>query len=250
MDFLNPASNPTGFMIFIFVVIGLSFVWRFKWQKGLLTGGMKGGIPSTALITGMGQTGMEINQQPQLTFELLVNPPAGGQPYPESLRQTVPNMALGMLRPGGTVGVVISPKDPSKVKLDLQGTANLGVAQATQQQGQFGVMGAPAPAPAIPGVPGMPMPVQANVRSNDELVATGEVVAVTVVSVQDTGQFHGPDPIVLLQLQVHAPAGAYQVQAGYRVPSDKRAKLAPSVVLRGHMDPNDRNALGIDWRAL
>jgi hypothetical protein len=234
-------------MIFIFVIIGLSFVWRFKWQKGLTTGGMKGGIPSTAIITGMGQTGMEINQQPQLTFELLVNPPAGGQPYPASVRQTVPNMALGMLRPGGTVGVVISPKDPSKVKLDLQGTANLGVAAATSQ---FGVMGAPAAAPAIPGVPGTGTPVQANVRSNDELVATGEVVAVTVVSVQETGQFHGADPIVLLHHQVHAPAGAYQIHARYRVPSDKRAKLAPSVVLRGHLDPNDRNALGVDWRAL
>lgn len=242
MDFINPVSNPTGFTIFIFVIIGLSFVWRFKWQKGLLTGGMKGGVPSTAVITGMGQTGMEINQQPQLTFELLVTPPGGGQPYPARATQTVPNMALGMLRPGGTVGVVISPKDPSKVKIDLQGTADIGVAQATQQP-QFGGV-----APAIPGVPGMP--AQANVRSNDELVATGQPVAVTVQSVQDTGQFHGPDPIVLLHVLVHAPSGAYPLQAGYKVPTDKRAKLAPSVVLRGHIVPNDPGALGIDWRAL
>lgn len=246
VDFLNPASNPTGFTAFIFVVIAASLVWRFKWQQGLLTGGMKGGIPSTAVITGMGQTGMQINEQPQLTFELLVNPPTGGAPYAASARQTVPHMALGMLRPGATVGVVVSPKDPSKVKLDLQGTANLGAAAAA---GQFGVMGAPAPAPAIPGVPGMGMP-QAQVRSNDELVATGEPVAVTVQSVQETGQVHGADPILLLQLQVHAPAGAYQIQAGYRVPTDKRAKLVPGVVLRGHMLPNEPNALGVDWRAL
>ena len=172
--------------------------------------------------------------------------PAGGAPYPASVRQTVPNMALGMLRPGATVGVVVSPKDPSKVKLDLQGTANLGVAAAAVPQ--FGVMGAPAAAPAIPGVPGA-MP-QAQVRSNDELVATGEPVAVTVVSVQDTGQFHGPDPIVMMQVQVHAPTGAFDLQAGWRVPSDKRAKLAPTVVLRGHVVPNDRSAVGIDWRAL
>jgi hypothetical protein len=246
VDLLNPASNPTGFTVFIFVIIGLSLVWRFKWQQGLLTGGMKDGVPTTAVITGMGQTGMEINNQPQLTFELLVSSPAGGAPYAASVRQTVPNMALGMLRPGATVGVVVSPKDPSKVKLDLQGTANMGAAAAA---GQFGVMGAPAPAPSIPGVPGMGLP-QVQVRSNDELVATGEPVAVTVVSVQETGQLHGADPIVMLQLQVHAPAGAYQVQAGYRVPTDKRAKLAPSVVLRGHMVPGDPNALGIDWRAL
>jgi hypothetical protein len=246
VDFLNPASNPTGFTVFIFVIIGLSFVWRLKWQKGLLTGGMKGGIPATAVITGMGQTGMEINNQPQLTFDLLVSPPSGGAPYPASARQTVPNMALGMLRPGATVGVVVSAKDPSKVKLDLQGTANLGTAQAAAQ---FGVMGAPAAAPAIPGVPGMGVP-QAQVRSNDELVATGEPVAVTVMTVQETGQVHGPDPILVLQLQVHAPAGAYQIQAGYRVPTDKRAKLVPGVVLRGHMDATDRNLLGVDWRAL
>ncbi len=238
MDFLNPASNPTGFTIFIFVVVALSLVWRFKWQQGLLTGGMKGGIPSTAIITGLGQTGMQINEQPQLTFELLVNPPAGGQPYPASVRQTVPNMALGMLRPGGTVGVVISPKDPSKVKIDLQGTANFSAAAAVAST-----------AAAAPGAPGAPV-VAGATRSNDELVATGEAVAATVVSVQDSGQVHGTDPILFLTVRVHAPAGEYQVQVGHRVPADKRHLLMPGTVLRAHLDPVERNALGIDWRAL
>lgn len=252
MDFINPVSNPTGFTIFIFVIIGASFLWRMKWSQGLITGGMKDGVPATAVITGMGQTGVTINEQPQLTFELLVQPPTGGQAYPVSVKQTVPMMAIGMLAPGRTVGVVISPKNPAKVKLDLQGTANIGAAAAAAQFGG----GVPAgPAPGIPGIPGVPaapvtMPPTAQVRSNDELVASGEVVAVTVDNVQETGQSYGADPILLLTVTVHAPTGPYQLQVGHRVPADKRARLQPGTVLRGAMDRAEPGALGIDWRAL
>jgi hypothetical protein len=176
----------------------------------------------------MGQTGMMINNLPQLTFELQVQLP-GQAPYAANVTQTVPHAALGMLAPGRTVAVVVSPKNPGKVKLDLQGTANVAAA----------AMAASAPAAA-----------GGNVRSNDDLVASGEAVAATVVAVQETGQFYGTDPIVILTCDVHAPSGQYQVQVGHRVPADKRPQLLPGAVLRAHIDPADRNALGIDWRAL
>jgi hypothetical protein len=234
MDFLNPVSNPTGFTLFIvgfttLTIVG-SFVWRAKWSAGLGTGGMKGGTPGTAVITGMGQSGMYINELPQLTFDLLVQLP-GGAPYPAQARQTIPHVALGMLAPGRTVAVVVDPNKPSKVKLDLQGTANLAAMGAGA--------GAAAPTVAAP-----------QVRSNDDLVATGEPVAATVVAAQDSGQFHGLDPIVILTLDVHHPAGAYQIQVGHRIPSGKRALVQPGTVLRAHLDPVERGALGIDWRAL
>ncbi len=113
MDFLNPVSNPTGFVIFTVAVtlaiIALSFLWRARWQRGLLTGGMEGGVPATGVITGIGQTGTSINQQPQMTFTVQVQPSASGAPYSADIKQTIPQAFLGMLAPGRPVAVLISP---------------------------------------------------------------------------------------------------------------------------------------------
>lgn len=136
MAFLNPVTNPTGFtvviLLFTTVTIVASFVWRARWSSGLATGGLKGGTPGTAVITGMGQTGMYVNNLPQLTFDLVVQLP-GSAPYPAKVTQTVPMASLGMLAPGRTVAVVVAPDAPSKVKLDLQGTASLAAMAAMTQ---------------------------------------------------------------------------------------------------------------------
>jgi hypothetical protein len=243
VDIFNPAENPAGFtvMILVFtgVVVALSLVWRRKFTSGLLDGGMPDGIPTTAVILGMGQTGLTINEQPQLTFTLQVQPPTGGAPYQVEIRQTVPMIALGMLAPGRTIAVRVSPTDPMKVRFDLQSTSNLAAVANAMPAMQAGMQ---------PGMPGMGAP--AGVRSNDELVASGTPVAADVVSVQDTGQMYGTDPICLLTMKVHAPTGAYDVQVAHRVPADRRARLVAGLRLRAAVDPVDRNALGIDWRTV
>jgi hypothetical protein len=248
MNFLNPAENPTGFTIFIILVtlvpIVGSFVWRQKWQRTLLTGGIEGGSSATGIITGIGQSGMEINGQPQLTFTVQVRPSTGGAPYEAHIKQTIPQMALGMLAPGRQVALVVSPKNPSKVKIDLQGTANLAAVAGAASSGF-------APPGAVPGLPTSLGGAQvAGVRSNDELVSSTDAVPATVASMQETGQMYGSDPIVILTLQVQGRSGPYQVQGGYRVPLDRRPRLMPGTVVRAHPDPSNPQAVGIDWRAL
>lgn len=251
MDFLNPVENPTGFVVFTTVltvaIIVVAFAFRAKWSAGLMTGGMKGGTPGTATILGMGQTGTLINNQPVLTFELLVELP-GQQPYHASVKQTIPMMAIGMLAPGRRVGVLADPEHPQKVKVDLQTTANLGAVA-----GIPGVV--PAAVPGMPGgVPGMAPGAtpagapSANVTSNAELLARGVRTWVTILSVTDTGQLYGTDPIVLLGLHVHAADGEYQTNVnGYRVPADVRPKLAAGKQLQGAYDPAHRESVALDW---
>jgi hypothetical protein len=277
MDFLDPTANPTGFTVFTIgitlLIIVASFVWRFKWQKGLLTGGMEEGTSATGIITGIGQTGTYINDQPRMTFTVQVQPSPGGAPYTAEIKQTIPHMALGMLAPGRQVALLVDPKKPSKVKIDIQGTANLATMAGLAGAGGPGVAfggpgvgmpGMPGPAPAPGGMapgfaaaastPGMPTslggaPV-AGVRSNDELVRSTDAVPATVTAVQETGQAYGADPLLILTLQVQAPSGAYPVQGGYRVPLDRRSRLMPGVVVRAHPDPVNPQAVGIDWNAL
>lgn len=269
MDFLNPAENPTGFTIFIVgfvaVTMVLSFLWRAKWQKGLMTGGMEQGNPATGIITGIGQTGTYINDQPRMTFTVQVQPSLGGAPYTAEIKQTIPHMALGMLAPGRQVALLVDPAKPSKVKIDIQGTANLATVAGMAAAGGFGAPGAgvpgmaPAPDGVTPGfaaagsVPGLPSTIAgapvAGVRSNDDLVRQSSAVPATITAVQETGQHYGDDPIVVLSLQVQGASGAYPLQAGYRVPRDKRARLMPGTVVRAHPDPLNAQAVGIDWNA-
>jgi hypothetical protein len=258
MDFLDPTSNPGGFTAFVIgftvLVMVASFAWRFKWQKGLLTGGIEGGSSATGIITGIGQTGTYINDQPRMTFTVQVQPSPGGAPYTAEITQTIPHMALGMLAPGRQVALLVDPKKPSKVKIDIQGTANLATMAG------FAAAAAPPPGGVAPGVPGAaPMPGMptslggapvAGVRSNDELVRSTDAVPATVTAVQETGQVYGADPLLILTLQVQAPSGAYPVQGGYRVPLDRRSRLMPGVVVRAHPDPVNPQAVGIDWNAL
>jgi hypothetical protein len=247
MDFLNPAENPGGFSAFIVgitvVMIVASFAWRVKWQKGLLTGGMEEGQSATGIITGIGQTGTTINDQPRMTFTVQVQPALGGAPYSADITQTIPHMALGMLAPGRQVALLVDPRKPSKVKIDIQGTANLATVA--------GMAAAGGPGVSMPGVPsslaGTPV---AGVRSNDELVRSTDAVPATVTQVQETGQAYGADPIVILTLQVQAAAGAYAVQGGYRVPLDRRSRLMPGIVVRSHPDPANPQAVGVDWSTL
>ena len=51
-------------------------------------------------------------------FDLEVTPPRGGDPYPATVKQVVPMAALGSIRPGVSVGVVVDPVDPAKVVVD------------------------------------------------------------------------------------------------------------------------------------
>jgi hypothetical protein len=204
-----------------------------------------------------------------MTFTVQVQPSLGGGPYTAEIKQTIPQMALGMLAPGRQVALLVDPAKPSKVKIDLQGTANLAAVAGMAAAG-FGGPGTAVPGVGVPGmaptpggvtpgfaaagsVPGLPSslggaPV-AGVRSNDDLVRQSAAVPATVTSVQETGQVYGDDPIVVLNLQVQGSTGGYPSQAGYRVPRDKRARLMPGVVVRAHPDPSNPQAVGIDWAA-
>ena len=76
------------------------------------------GIPAQAKIVGVQQTGVLVNHQPQIVFELEVQPP-GGAPYRAQAKAVVPMVHIPQLQPGAEVPVKIHPADPTKVVLDL-----------------------------------------------------------------------------------------------------------------------------------
>jgi hypothetical protein len=99
------------------------------------------GIPGTAQITGLTQTGTMINQQPVIGLDLLVHLP-DRPPYPVSKREIVPLILLGSLQQG-SLPVKVDPARPDKVVIqwDQVGIGGYGQTWAT--------------APGTPSAPGV-----------------------------------------------------------------------------------------------
>jgi len=78
------------------------------------------GIPGTATITGLTQTGAYFNENPQIQMNLLVQLP-GEVPYAATHREFVPLMLLGRLSSGAPLAVRVDQMDRSKVAVDWSG---------------------------------------------------------------------------------------------------------------------------------
>jgi hypothetical protein len=77
---------------------------------------MASGIPGQARIDQVSDTGVTVNDNPQVQFNLTVTIP-GRDPYPATLTQVVSRIAIGSFQPGATVPVRVSPDDPQTLMI-------------------------------------------------------------------------------------------------------------------------------------
>src|SRR5262245_9495247 len=117
------------------------------------------GLSGTAQVTSMTQTGMTLNDQPQIDMELLIAVP-GRAPYTARRKEFVPLILLGRLGSGMPLPVKVDKADPQRVIIDWQasGTAPLATPDAAgagggqaetlaQVQAALTASGMPAAAP-------------------------------------------------------------------------------------------------------
>lgn len=83
------------------------------------------GIPGSAHITGATQTGMYLNEQPQVSLNLLVTIP-NRPPYAATHKSFVPLILLGRLTSGAPLAVKVDPADPQRIVVDWQNTGLIG----------------------------------------------------------------------------------------------------------------------------
>jgi hypothetical protein len=79
---------------------------------------LQNGIPAKARILSVQQTGVMVNYQPQVAFQLEVTPP-GGAPYQAQAKAVIPIVNIPQFQPGVEVPVKIHPTDPTQVVLDV-----------------------------------------------------------------------------------------------------------------------------------
>ena len=112
------------------------------------------GIAGSATVTGVTQTGMYLNEQPQLRLGLLVALP-GQVPYAATHTSFVPFMLMGRVTSGAPLAVRVDPTDLSKIVVDWGAS---GFSSAPMMMGAPGMAAAPAAMPAgMPATTGSQM---------------------------------------------------------------------------------------------
>lgn len=106
------------------------------------------GTGGEATVTGLTQTGMYLNENPQVAMSLRVHLP-GRPPYTANRKEFVPLILLGRLTSGAPLPVRVDPADPQNVVVDWQ---NAGFAAGTSPFAASGGMAGP-----MAGPPGAPM---------------------------------------------------------------------------------------------
>ncbi|MFL5796916.1 MAG: hypothetical protein ACJ77A_03160 [Actinomycetota bacterium] len=214
------------------------------------------GLAGTAQITGMTQTGMYLNNNPQIGLNLMVAVP-GRNPYPIEVKQFIPLMLLGSLSVGRTLPVKVDQQDPGKVVIDWDGGA--------QVTGGIGQWGGAMPGAAMPmqgGVmPGGVMVTPAvvttsvNVASQGnvdqlraQLAATGLDGTGTILQAQDMGVAIGASKLFSVQMAVNVPGKApYQETSAAVVPADDAPKLVTGANVPVKVSSDNPSLVMIQW---
>ena len=138
-----PAAGGTiTFLVVLFAIIGgvmivaAFFVGRMAADTRRVA---TVGLPGTARIVGLTQTGMSLNDQPQIGMDLEVSVP-GLPAYRAQHKEFVPLLLLARLQPGGMIAVRVDPANPHKLVVawnEAPGAVPLGGFGGVQGPGMF-----------------------------------------------------------------------------------------------------------------
>lgn len=169
------------------------------------------GIDGSATITGLTQTGVSMNDNPQVEIDLSVQLP-GREPYPATRREFVPLILLGRLTPGATLPVTVDPADPAAVLIDWAVTAT-GRAGPASSSGEgvdetladvhlaLAESGLPAAAPfTSAGQAGYTID-----QLREVVRSVGVAGTATIDKLADTGETVGDERLFTMQVTLHVP---------------------------------------------
>ena len=101
------------------VTVGI-IVLVFRYAKNMTSGNkaiMEQGISARAKILSVQETGVLLNNMPQVLFQLEVYP-SSGIPYQATTKAVISLVKIPQYQPGIEIPVKIHPTDPTKVEID------------------------------------------------------------------------------------------------------------------------------------
>ncbi|TMR99874.1 hypothetical protein [Nonomuraea basaltis] len=176
------------------------------------------GVPATAAILSMSDTGMTVNDLPMVAFDLEVRREGAGA-YRVAHRESMPRLLVGAILPGARLPVRVDPSDHNRLTIDWQHAAEYASPPAGQRV------------------------------SAADILARGVPAMVTVLGTFSTNGMTADngDPILGLLLRVTGPHGSYEVRLAHRVPPHHLARVHPDARFPAKIAPEDPEKVAIDW---
>jgi hypothetical protein len=217
--------------------LGLLF-WGRKWSAAAAEADRikAQGVAGTATITGMRQTGVTLNEQPQVELQLQVTTQMHG-PYQATVKEYVPLMMLGTLTSGRPLPVKVDPANPQRVIIEWESAGGMGMPMPGMQ-----------PAGAQPGgFTGAPVEDPADAKKR--LLATGVPGTAKVISSAPTGQTDGEGrPVYSMMLEINVDGRPpMQGPAVVGVPHERADQLEAGDTVPIKADPNNPGVMAVDW---
>jgi hypothetical protein len=234
------SGDAQGALLTVALSLGISgFVFRaFGKKMGRLSGVderlREVGIPGTAKIISMSDTGITVNQNPVAGFTLEVSV-EGREPYQVDIRQLLSRLMTGAVLPGMTVPVLVDPDKPNRVA--ISGSPDPDQVAAASK-------------PEITTV------------SAAELLRKGRRGTAVITSMQDIGDLSDlgvieegaegdDDRAFLIGLDVKLPGrSSYAATTGHRVPERLLGKVGPRTEVDVAVDRDDDQQVAIDWSSV
>jgi hypothetical protein len=222
------------------------------------------GLPGRATIVGLTQTGMFLNDNPQVRLDLSVEVPGRGA-YQASHKEFVPLILLGRLAAGAVLPVKVDQADPSRLIIEW----DQPVAPAQPATGWFAPAGA---ATASPGGGAESMSqIQAALQGSGLQAATPFTLPeqgaytidmlrahlrangldgwASIDQVQDSGKDVGDDHLYVVTATVHAGAKPPYTcpPSATMVPRTAMSKIGPGLSVPIKVDPTNPDLFMFLW---
>lgn len=182
---------------------------------------MKSGVPAPAVIIGLQDTGVTMNESPQVRLTLQVTP-ADRPPFQAVATTFVGRLQVGMITPGASVMVRYDPNDISKVAIESLG-APAAIQTAMQQQDQY----------------------------YEQLRKTGEEARAKILTVSDMNiRVDGGGSMFRLTFEVTPRTGEpFKAETQAAIADASREKYSAGRMVYVRYDPNNKAQVALDRAA-
>ena len=206
------------------------FFWARKWQRAAADAERikAQGVAGNATILGMRQTGVTLNEQPQIELRLQVSTQMHG-PYEVTLKEYVPLMLLGALSSGRPLPVKVDPANPQRVIIEWESAGGFG---------------------APPGQAGNAATAQGDPADvKKRLLERGVPGTARVISSAPTGQTDAEGrPVYSMMLEIHVDGRPpIKGPAVVGVPPERAEQLEAGDSVPIKADPSNPAMMAVDW---
>jgi hypothetical protein len=227
----------SGVMIVVFGAIFIPIIVRMVRNSQVTGQVMKTGVDATATILSTWDTGMRINDDPQVGMKLQVQPP-NGAPFQADMTKTVSIVQLAQFQPGAQLNVRYDPAKPGHVAI---------VSIAGGMMGRAGA-GNPMAGSVINQQQTEQMLYQ-HQAMNEQIIRTGLQSAAKILQYLPMNiTVNGNNPVVNLMLEVQ-PVSRPPFTAlaqGTVVSEISIPKFQPGQMITVRYDPNDLTKVAVE----